>query len=99
MVWGGAKAPPLSFWRWHGRLLDCRRLLDSGTGTAAQRDVAIHATFCARSVADPTSEQVEPPGSIWNNRATAPQYPPRNANLDVVEGNLQRILKEIPRGP
>jgi len=38
-------------------------------------------------------------GSIWNNRATAPQYPPRNANLDVVEGNLQRILKEIPRGP
>jgi hypothetical protein len=34
-----------------------------------------------------------------NNPATAPQYPPRNANLDVVEGNLQRILKEIPRGP
>jgi hypothetical protein len=34
-----------------------------------------------------------------NNPATAPQYPPRNANLEVVEGNLQRILKEIPGGP
>jgi hypothetical protein len=45
------------------------------------------------------ASKVEPLGSIWNNRATAPQYPPRNANLDVVEGNLQRILKEIPHGP
>jgi hypothetical protein len=30
-----------------------------------------------------------------NNPATAPQYPPRNANLDVVEGNLQRISRKF----
>ena len=77
-----------------------RRLLYSGTGTAAQRDVAIHATpFAHERLPTRPASKVEPLGSMWNNRATAPQYPPRNANLDVVEGNLQRILKEIPHGP
>ena len=98
---GGAKAPPLSFWRWHGRLLDCPPPPLFGNRHRRARDVAIHATsinaFCARPVADPTSEQAPPvrcEQSRYRAAISAAQCQSRGRR-----GDLQRILKEIPRGP
>jgi len=60
MVWEARKRLPFRFGRWHGRLLDCPPPPLFGNRHRRARDVAIHATFCARTVADPTSEQAPP---------------------------------------
>jgi len=61
MVWEARKRLPFRFGRWHGRLLDCPPPPLFGNRHRRARDVAIHATFCARTVADPTSEQGRTP--------------------------------------